>query len=155
MNLQYFVPLSLKFTPFAKRLIVIKLQPGDPYMTVNGVLKEIDPGRGTKAVIIPKWGRTVVPIRAIVESLGGTIEWDPIQRMVTINFHSTIINLWIDQPRAEVNGEIKWIDPGNHAVRPIIINNRTMLPLRFIAENLGCNVKWDPVTRLITIVYCS
>ncbi len=132
---------------------VITLQPDNPYMTVNGIQQEIDPGRGTKPVIIPKWGRTVVPIRAIVEALGGTIEWDGTERKVTINFNGTVIELWIDKPQARVNGEMKWIDPSNHDVKPIIINSRTMLPLRFVAENLGCTVNWDAATRTITITY--
>ncbi len=132
---------------------VIKLKPNDPMMEVNGVEEQIDPGRDTKPVIIPKWGRTVVPIRAIVEALGGTISWDPVQRMVTIELNGTIIKLWIGKPQAEVNGVMKWIDPSNHDVRPIIINGRTMLPIRFIAENLGYTVNWDPVTKTITITY--
>ena len=134
---------------------VITLQPNNPYMTVNGVQQEIDPGRGTKPVIIPKWGRTVVPIRAIVEALGGTISWDPVQRMVTINLGDNTINLWIGKPQAEVNGVMKWIDESNHNVKPIIVNGRTMLPLRFVAESLGCSVDWDPATKTITITYTS
>ncbi len=64
-----------------------------------------------------------------------------------------IIELRIDKPKAEVNGETKWIDLNNHEVKPIIMNGRTMLPLRFVAENLGCKVGWDPNTRTITITY--
>ncbi len=131
----------------------ITLQPGNPIMTVNGTEKEIDPGRGTKPVIISKWGRTVVPIRAIVEALGGEIEWDGKERKVTILFNDTNIELWIGKPRAQVNGVMKWIDENNHDVKPIIINGRTMLPLRFVAENLGCTINWDEATRTITIIY--
>jgi ligand-binding sensor domain-containing protein len=133
--------------------IIITLQPDNPYMTVNGVQQEIDSGRGTKPVIIPKWGRTVVPIRAIVEALGGTIGWDGAERKVTINFNGTVIELWIDRPQAKVNGVTKWIDENNHDVKPIIVNSRTMLPLRFVAESLGCTVNWDAATRTITITY--
>ncbi len=133
--------------------IKILLKPDDPMMIVNDIKKEIDPGRGTKPVIIPEWGRTVVPIRAIVEALGGTRQWDGKERKVTILFNNTTIELWIDKPQARVNGEMKWIDPKNHDVKPIIINDRTMLPLRFVAENLGCTVNWDPATRTITITY--
>jgi hypothetical protein len=136
-----------------KSQIVITLQPDNPMMTVNGVSQEIDPGRGTKPVIIPKWGRTVVPIRAIVEALGGTIGWNGKERKVTINFNDTVIELWIDNPKAKVNGETEWIDPNNHNVKPIIVNSRTMLPLRFVAESLGCKVDWDAATRTITITY--
>ncbi|MCD6116931.1 copper amine oxidase N-terminal domain-containing protein [bacterium] len=122
-------------------------------MTVNNVSQEIDPGRGTKPVIIPEWGRTVVPIRAIVEALGGTISWDGTERKVTINFDNATIELWIDSPRAKVNGTMVYIDSDNHSVKPIIVNDRTMLPLRFVAESLGCIVDWDPNTRTITIAY--
>jgi len=133
--------------------ITITLQPDNPYMTVNGVQKEIDPGRGTKPVIIKEWSRTVVPIRAIVEALGGTISWDGVARKVTIKLKGKIIELWIDNPKAKVNDETKWIDPNNHNVKPIIINQRTMLPLRFVAESLGCTVDWNPDTKTITITY--
>jgi len=121
---------------------VITLQPDNAYMTVNNVSQEIDPGRGTKPVIISSWGRTVVPIRAIVEALGGTIEWEGTERKVTINFDSTTIELWIDNPRAKVNGTEVYIDPNNHSVKPIIINDRTMLPLRFVAESLGITITY-------------
>jgi hypothetical protein len=60
-------------------------------MAVYGVSQEIDPGRSTKPIIIPEWARTVVPIRAIVEAMGGTIGWDGTERKVTINFNFTTI----------------------------------------------------------------
>ena len=129
--------------------IVIRLKPNSKMFFVNETAKILD----SPPVIIPKWNRTVVPIRAIVEALGGTVSWDPVERMVTINLGDNMINLWIGKPQAMVNGVMKWIDDSNHDVKPIIINDRTMLPLRFVAENLGCTVNWDPVTRTITIKY--
>jgi hypothetical protein len=132
---------------------IITLKPDNSIMTVNGVSQEIDPGRGTKPVIISAWGRTVVPIRAIVEALGGTISWEGTTRKVTINFKGTTVELWIDNPKAKVNGTEVWIDAENHSVKPIIVNDRTMLPLRFVAESLGCDVGWDNDTRTITITY--
>jgi len=137
----------------AAQQTVITLQPDNSYMTVNNVSQEIDPGRGTKPVIIPEWSRTVVPIRAIVEALGGTISWEGTERKVTINFKGTTIELWIDNPKSRVNGTEVYIDPNNHSVKPIIVNSRTMLPLRFVAESLGCDVGWDNDTRTITITY--
>ncbi len=53
-------------------------------MSVNGIYKEIDPGRGTVPVIISEWGRTLLPIRAIVEELNGEVLWDGTTRKVTI-----------------------------------------------------------------------
>ncbi|MGB9843101.1 MAG: copper amine oxidase N-terminal domain-containing protein [Caldisericia bacterium] len=122
-------------------------------MSVNGIYKEIDAGRGTVPVIISSWGRTLLPIRAIVEELGGKINWDGTQRKVTISFKEDLIELWIDNPEAKVNGKTKWIDENNHNVKPIIIYGRTMLPIRFVAENLGCEVLWDGNTGKVTIIY--
>ncbi|MEM3872551.1 MAG: copper amine oxidase N-terminal domain-containing protein [Nitrososphaeria archaeon] len=45
------------------------------------------------------------------------------------------------------------MDPNNPSVYPEIINGRTMLPIRFIAENLGCDVIWDGVNKTIKIIY--
>ncbi len=87
--------------------------------------------------------------------MGGTIERDGKERKVTIKFNGTVIELWIDNPKARVNGKVKWIDEKNHDVRPIIINDRTMLPLRFVAESLSCKVEWDAKTRMITIIYSA
>ncbi len=127
-------------------VLTIILQIDNPYMTVNGVKKEIDPGRGTVPVIVK--GRTLVPIRAIIEEMGGEILWDSGERKVTIKLKTTTIELWIDKKSAKVNGALKDLD-----VPPTIINGRTMLPLRFVAENLGCEVLWDGQTKTITIKY--
>ena len=116
--------------------LTIVLRINDPYMTVNGVKKEIDPGRGTVPVIVK--GRTLVPIRAIIEEMGGSISWDGTERKVTITLKNTKIELWIDKKSALVNGATKELD-----VEPQIINSRTMIPLRFVTENLGCSVQWD------------
>ncbi|MEA3313527.1 MAG: fibronectin type III domain-containing protein, partial [Caldisericota bacterium] len=140
-------------TPPKIEQIIIRLYIDNPNMYINEVEQEIDPGRGTKPVIITEWSRTVVPIRAIVEGLGGAISWDGTARKVTINFKSTIIELWIDNPKAKVNGTGEWIDNDNHNVKPIIINDRTMLPIRFVTENLGCLVEWEGVRREIKITY--
>jgi Fe-S cluster assembly scaffold protein SufB len=135
------------------KTILITLQINNSMMTVNGKSYEIDPGRGTKPVI--KNSRTLVPIRAIVEALGGTITWIPVNNgiAVTIKLGSVVINLQTGKPTATVNGKIVYIDSDNHKVVPEIINNRTMLPIRFIAERLGAKVDWDPNTQTITITY--
>ncbi|NLI56452.1 copper amine oxidase N-terminal domain-containing protein [bacterium] len=88
--------------------IIIILQINNPYMTVNGVKKEIDPGRGTVPVIIK--GRTLVPIRAIIEEMGGTVDWDGTARKVTIKLGNTTIELIIDKKTAKVNGVKKELD---------------------------------------------
>jgi len=133
--------------------IVIKLKIGNPYMLVNGTENEIDPGRGTIPVIVNGWDRTVVPIRAIVETLGGMVQWEEKERKVTVQLDTIFIYLWIDNPKALMNDVPVWIDTNNHNVSPIIMNDRTFVPLRFVAENLGCVVDWDGTTRTVTITY--
>ena len=98
-----------------------------------------------------KNNRTLLPIRAIIESLGGTVSWDATERKVTVSLGSTNIELWIGKSIAKVNGVDTPIDSSNPKVVPEIINSRTMLPLRFVAENLGATVEWDGTT--ITITY--
>jgi len=114
---------------------------------------EIDPGRGTKPFIKPAWNRTLVPIRAIVEALGGMVGWEPKTRMVWIIFNTTEINMWIGNPQAKVNETPVWIDPSNHKVCPVIENSRTFIPIRFVAESMGCKVLWDDATKTVTIIY--
>ena len=126
---------------------VIILQIGNSTFTVNGVSNTLD----SPPVI--KNNRTLLPIRAIVEALGGTIEWIPTTKSITIRLGSTTIGLQIGNSAAVVNGNVMNIDSDNPKVVPEIINSRTMLPLRFVTENLGCDVQWDGTTKTITITY--
>ncbi len=127
----------------------LKLTIGKKELTVNDSKKVV-----LDAAPVIKNDRTLVPIRFIVESLGGTIQWDAKERKVTIQLGNTTVELWIDNPQAKVNGETVWIDPNNHDVKPIIVEpGRTMIPLRFVLEALGANVSWDNATKTITIIY--
>ena len=127
--------------------ITIILQIGKSTFTVNGESRTLD------APPIIKNRRTLLPIRAIIEALGGTVNWDATNKKVTVSFGSNTIELWIGKDTAKVNGADAPIDPANFKVVPEIINGRTMLPLRFVTENLGCTVQWDQATQKITITY--
>ena len=126
---------------------VIILQIGNTTFTVNGSTRTLD------SPPIIKNGRTLLPIRAVVEALGGTAGWDATERKVTVTLSSTTIELWIGKSIAKVNGIDTPIDATNSKVVPEIINSRTMLPLRFVAESLDCTVEWDGTTKTITITY--
>jgi hypothetical protein len=127
----------------------------DPYITVNGKKFEIDPVTNVVPVIIKEWGRSVVPIRSLVETLGGSVGWDSKERKVSISFKDSFMELWIDNPKARIDGVYLWIDDNNHNVKPLIINGRTMMPLRFVAENLGCKVMWSSESQTINITFPS
>ncbi|RLD15752.1 MAG: hypothetical protein DRI22_02075 [Caldiserica bacterium] len=128
--------------------IIIRLYIGKTYYYVNDELLEMD------VAPIIREGRTLLPIRYVAEALGATVGWNGEEQKVTITFKGTTIELWIGKNTAKVNGEYKLIDPTNPNVKPIIIPpGRTMLPIRFIAENLGCKVDWDPNLREVKITY--
>ncbi|HRX22012.1 MAG TPA: copper amine oxidase N-terminal domain-containing protein [Syntrophomonadaceae bacterium] len=113
--------------------------------TVNGELIVMD----VSPVVVE--GRTMLPIRYAATPLGADIGWSDIEKKVTVSLGSTKIELWIGQSNALIDGKTISIDPENPNVMPLIINGRTMLPIRFVTENLGCDVQWDPVTKKVTI----
>lgn len=120
------------------------LQVGNPMMTVNGTQQEIDPGRGTVPVVVND--RTLVPIRAIIEAMGGTAEWEEETKTASLAYENNRIRLTIDDTTAYFNDEAYTLD-----VAPTVINDRTMLPIRFVAERFQFNVGWDGEQQLITI----
>ncbi len=123
----------------------IELTINNPVMMVNGYEKEIDPGMGTSPVI--KDGRTFLPIRAVVEEMGGKISWYKTEQKVVIQEGKNIIELWIDKNVANINGKESFLD-----IAPFISDNgRTMLPIRFVGESLGYEVIWDENLQMAKI----
>jgi len=127
----------------------IRLVIGSTTMTVNGVSQTLD------AAPMIKDGRTLVPIRAIVEAMGGTVSFDATdgKGRVDIALGKHALSLWIGKPEARVDGITVQIDAANPAVTPIIQASRTYLPFRFVGESLGSEVGWDPATRAVTLTY--
>jgi hypothetical protein len=138
--------------PAAAETTVITLTIGNPNITVNGTTRPID-ASGTIPVIVG--GRTLLPIRAVVEGIGGTIEWNAATRTVTIAAGTVTMGLTIGNRMATVNGITLPIDPQNATVVPFIISGRTMLPLRFVGEQLGGTVEWNAATRTATLTFVA
>ena len=138
--------ISARFEQEKKQTVIV-LKIGNSMFTVNSRSIALD----SPPVI--KNGRTLVPIRAIIEALVGTVGWDATTKKVTVTLGKKTIALWIGKNTAIVNGASTPIDSTNAKVVPEIINGRTMLPLRFVAENLGCSVVWTDATKTITITY--
>lgn len=91
-------------------------------------------------------GRTLVPMRAIFEEFGADIQWEEKTRTVKATVGDTTVTLIVNYPRGDVNGNDVQLD-----VPPKIINGRTMVPVRFIAEALGCKVDWDGNSQTVII----
>lgn len=95
-----------------------------------------------------KEGRTLVPFRGILESLGAEVIWNPDEKSVTTKSETTEIYLKIGSNETFVNGNKVIID-----VAAEITDSRTFVPLRFVSENLGATVLWDGATRTVAIEY--
>lgn len=93
-----------------------------------------------------KEGRTLVPVRALTEALGAQLSWDPVSRTVTVKAGDKEILLTIDSKTAVVNGTAVELDAA-----AAILEGRTVLPLRFVAEALGLNVQWEAETQTIVV----
>ncbi len=91
-------------------------------------------------------GRTLIPVRFVTEDLGATVEWNAQDREVYIAKDGVYIMIRIDQEMILVNGRTKAMD-----TKAIIRDDRTYVPIRYVAEELGATVRWDAATRTVII----
>ena len=110
------------------RLVISKLT-----YTVNGVSKTMD----VAPSIIES--RTVVPLRFIAEALGAKVTWDGASGTASVELNGKTLKVTVGQ-----------IAPGMD-VPAMILNDRTMVPLRYVSETLGCEVVWIGETQTIDI----
>ncbi|MGC5328733.1 stalk domain-containing protein [Brevibacillus sp. SYSU BS000544] len=105
-----------------------------------------------KSIVFPdqkpviKNSRTLVPIRPIAEGLGFKVDWDSKTQTVGIAKASSTVNLVINQKTAKRNGQAITLDTPAQ-----IINGRTMVPVRFIAEALSYQVNWNASEQKVLI----
>jgi len=123
----------------------LELQIGNPTPKVNGAYA--DP---LEAAPFIKDGRTMVPLRFIAEAFGANVEWIPETKGINISLELAsavhTIGLQVGNPTAIVDGEVVTLD-----VAPVIVNGRTFVPLRFIAESFGATVNWNELYQVVTI----
>ena len=89
---------------------------------------------------------TLVPIRIISEELGSRVNWDNTKKRVTIQKGKDVIELYIGSKTAYVNGKAVTL-----LTTPIIKQGTTLVPIRFISEQLGAYVEWDNTEKIIMI----
>ena len=90
--------------------------------------------------------RTMVPFRAVGEAVGATVGWDDAAKMATYHWRGNVVQVTIDSENAFVNGTWTILDEPAQ-----LTNSRTFIPIRFVAESLGCGVGWDEETRTVLI----
>ncbi len=89
---------------------------------------------------------TLVPFRALLEKLGAEVEYIEEGQYVNASRDGIDISLQIDNTEASVNGAAVTLETA-----PTIINDRTLVPLRFVSESLNAKVDWDEDTKTVTI----
>ncbi len=116
------------------------LQIGVPVMWVDGVSQAME------AVPIKENGRTLLPIRAVMEAFDASVLWNGEEESVTITRKETEVKFWIGSTTIYRNGEKYLLDTA-----PVIRNGRSYLPVRFVAESVGLSVDWNEATQTVII----
>ena len=111
----------------------IIMQIGNLHMTVNGKAFTND----VAPVIMND--RTLVPIRVVTETFGGSADWNALTKEVTLNLDGKTIKMTVGQT---IN---------KYGVAPMIIDGRTYVPIRFVADELGAVTTWINATRTVVI----
>lgn len=125
-----------------KKSIILKIN--DPWMYVNDKVKKFDSEQNSTPVI--REGRTLLPIANVITEFGGSVRWNGDEQKVSVTLRDHSVDLWIGKTTATVNGVTKTLD-----VAPAIIDGRTMVPLRFVSDNLGLQLVWDGDNQVIAL----
>lgn len=134
----------------------MKFQVDNKNYWVNGVQKG-----PMEAAPLVKWSRTLILIKYVTQEIPGTkLDWIAETKMVVITTRDGhIIKLQIGNKMATVDDKPVQIDPNNTQVTPIIVGGRTLVPFRFVAENLGAtgpdDVKWFADTKTIVLYFAN
>lgn len=128
-------------------------QLSNPTVSVDGKLVGFD----DQEPIISENNDTLIPLRGVLEAMGASVEWREEDRSVYVKSHDNITRLLltIDDPVMikYTLTSITTVDSEEISLStaPIIMNDRTMIPLRVVSENMDAQVDWDDATRHITI----
>ena len=120
--------------------VELKMTLGKTTYTLNGETKTMD------VAPIIRNERTMLPVRYVAEALGAEIAWDGATSTATLKTADTEIKITVGAKDATVNGKSVALDSP-----AFIENDRTYMPVRFVAETLGGTVAWDGATSTATI----
>ena len=92
--------------------------------------------------------RTMVPMRKIFETLGATVTWNGDTETASGVRNGIRVSVSIDNPKAFIDGKATTLDQP-----PVLLDGRTLVPLRAISEAFECEVLWYGDTKKIYIYY--
>ncbi len=137
------------FYPYLQRKMVntVSLKINSPYVFKDSTVSLIDEDNAAVTPFIEN-ERTLVPVRVISEGLGASVEWNDSLKAVTIKQGDTTISMKIGSTEYTVNDEKKTLEAA-----PVIVNERTFVPIRAISEALGKIVYYNDAEKMIVIGY--
>ncbi|HOV24864.1 MAG TPA: stalk domain-containing protein [Pseudobacteroides sp.] len=140
--------VSIIVSLFCSFFIINTYALADNSLKNANVIKVVVDGEELKLDVAPSIvsGRTLVPLRAIFESLGAEVKWNAKTQTVTGIKDGITVELTINKKNAFINGKVTSID-----APAMIINGRTLVPARFVAESLGTDVEWDSKNKLVIV----
>ncbi len=114
----------------------------------NGTIQLVINNKLTNPTVAPylEDGTTLVPVRIISEELGAYVGWNETTKQITIKKDGIEILLTLDSDKAIVNGASTDI-----SLAPKLISDTTMVPIRFISEQLNTIVEWEPENLVIRV----
>ena len=135
------------FYPYLQKRLVstVSMKIGSPYMFANNKISKLDENNDQIMPLVID-GRTLVPVRVISEQFGAEVEWDETTQTVYAKNKDRKISMQIGNNKYTINGVVNTLD-----VAPQIINDRTYIPLRAMAEALGKIVYWNDAEKIIVI----
>ncbi len=130
-NLNSYKKLGKLFEKLGKKGVFLYVNGEEPTLEVNPFIKD---------------GSTLVPFRAISESLKAEVTWNAEERSVTVTRGGITVKLFIDSTKATVDGKEVTLE-----VPATIVEGNTVVPVRFISEALKATVKWEEETKSVVI----
>lgn len=130
-NLNSYKKLGKLFEKLGKKGVFLYVNGEEPTLEVNPFIKD---------------GSTLVPFRAISESLKAEVTWNAEERSVTVTRDGITVKLFIDSTKATVDGKEVTLE-----VPAAIVEGNTVVPVRFVSEALKATVKWEEETKSVVI----
>lgn len=139
--------LLLGLTPSALAAgeTVVAMKAGTPWCVVGGEVVLLDPDSQAVQPVVDS-GRTLVPIRRVMEAFGGTVEWVAADNRAVCTLDGKKVAVTLSAATAVVDGASVPLE-----VPARLVGGRTFVPLRFVSENLGLKVGYDNATGIVVI----
>lgn len=122
---------------------VMAMKIGSPWCVIGSEIAQMDAAASSVVPVMDN-GRTLLPIRRVLETFGGTVEWK--NPTVICSLNGVEVSLRVGERTATVGGETVELD-----VPAKLVNGRTLVPVRFVSENLGLTVGYAAAHQIVVV----